>query len=226
MGYRVAELEIPQIGSPKHRLRYLSKDEETRLLHELDPQREGKGLKPFKERSDELKRTMQDAYDLVILLLDTGARYSEIANIRWAQIDMDAKVIHIWRPKVQNEGYLYMSHRVNRILHRRSQSSYGEYVFLNKKGEARGYASQAIRKALKRAGLKDCTIHTLRHTLASRLIQNGMNLYEIKEILGHTDIKTTMRYAHLERRSVTSKARDVINQLNKEQEKPSLMIVT
>lgn len=225
MGYRVAPLEIPQVSSPKHRLRYLSEDEETRLLHELNPQREGKGLKPYNERSYELIRTMQDAYDLVILLLDTGARYSEIANIRWSQIDLSAKVIHIWRPKVLNESYLYMSDRVSRILHRRALRNQLDHVFVNKKGGARGYASQSIRKALKRAGLQGCTIHTLRHTHASRLIQNGMNLYEVKEILGHTDIKTTMRYAHLERKDVTSKARDVIDRLNKNREKPMLTII-
>ena len=50
----------------------------------------------------------------------------------------------------------------------------------------------------------DVTIHTLRHTHASRLIQNGMSIYEVKEILGHSDIKTTMRYAYLERRGAKS----------------------
>ena len=74
----------------------------------------------------------------------------------------------------------------------------------------------AIRKALRASGLHDCTIHTLRHTHASRLIQNGLNLYEVRDVLGHADIKTTMRYAHLERRQVTSKARDVINRLNRQ----------
>ena len=54
----------------------------------------------------------------------------------------------------------------------------------------------------------------MRHTHASRLIQNGLSVYEVREILGHTDIKTTMRYAHLESKQVTSKARDVINRLN------------
>jgi site-specific recombinase XerD len=68
-------------------------------------------------------------------------------------------------------------------------------------------------------------IHTLRHTHASRLIQNGMSLYEVKEILGHTDIKTTMRYAHLERRDVSARARDVINRLSKGVERPSLDVV-
>ena len=87
-------------------------------------------------------------------------------------------------------------------------------MFTNKAGSARGYSSIAIRKAFKRAGLHDCTIHTLRHTHASRLIQNGLSVYEVRAVLGHTDIKTTMRYAHLEEVSVTQKARDVINRLN------------
>jgi site-specific recombinase XerD len=46
-----------------------------------------------------------------------------------------------------------------------------------------------------------------------------MNLYEVKELLGHTNIKTTMRYAHLEQRDVSSRARDVINTLNKDVER-------
>ena len=43
---------------------------------------------------------MQDAYDLVVLLLDTGARYSEIAKIGWSKIDLKQREIHLWRPKV------------------------------------------------------------------------------------------------------------------------------
>ena len=66
---------------------------------------------------------------------------------------------------------------------------------------------------MKRAGLYDVRIHTLRHTLATRLIQNGMTIYEVKAILGHSDIRTTMRYAHLEQRQVATKARDVLEDL-------------
>jgi integrase len=109
---------------------------------------------------------------------------------------------------------LFVTDRVYDILKRRSETSTGEWVFRNKNHGPRGYASVSIRKALRRVGLSDCKIHTLRHTHASRLIQNGMTVYEVREILGHTDIKTTMRYAHLEQRDVTSKARDVINRLN------------
>lgn len=77
----------------------------------------------------------------------------------------------------------------------------------------------------RKPGLNDCTIHTLRHTHATRLIQNGMSVYEVKEILGHSDIKTTMRYAHLEQRDVSSRARDVINKIITQIEKPDLKVV-
>lgn len=63
-------------------------------------------------------------------------------------------------------------------------------------------------------GLHDCSYHSLRHTLASRLVQNGLSIYEVKEILGHTDIKTTMRYAHLERTQISLKAKQIIDALD------------
>lgn len=214
LGYQVSELQFPSVKVPKVPLRYLTAQEESRLLIELAPDREGQGMKPMAERSDALKSMMQDAYDLVILLLDSGARYSEIANIEWQRIDLAERTIHLWRSKVQNETILYMTDRVFEVLSRRFAEKANQHVFSNKAGGARGYCTQSIRKAIARAGLKDCRVHTLRHTHASRLIQNGMSVYEVREILGHSDIKTTMRYAHLEQRQVTSKARDVINQLN------------
>ena len=53
-------------------------------------------------------------------------------------------------------------------------------------------------------------IHDFRHTCASRLIQNGMSLYEVANILGHTDVQTTQRYAHLECKKVGQRARDIM----------------
>ena len=157
---------------------------------------------------------MQDNYDLIVLLLDTGARYSEIANIQWSQINLAERTISLWRSKVSNESIIFMTDRVHDILTRRSCSPSRLHVFTNKAGAARGYSSVGIRKAFSRADLHDCTIYTLRHTHASRLIQNGLSVYEVRAVLGHTDIRTTMRYAHLEQVWVTQKARDVINRLN------------
>lgn len=217
LGYQVSDLEFPAIKVPKHRLRYLSAREEQQLLDELDPRRNVKGLAPYVHRHPSLVRAMGDAYDLVILLLDTGARYSEIAGLEWRQVDLQEKTLHLWRSKVQNESILYLTNRAHETLTRRAEDRTGkDFVFFNRKGGKRGYASQAIRKAIGRAGLDGVTIHTLRHTHATRLVQNGLSVYEVKEVLGHSDVKTTMRYAHLEQRVVLARARDVIDHLNEQ----------
>lgn len=217
LGYQVSDLDFPAIKIPKHRLRYLTSAEERRLLAELDPRRDVKRLAPYAERHPSLVQAMWDAYDLVVLLLDTGARYSEIAGLEWRQVDLDPRTLHLWRPKVQNESVLYLTDRAHDTLRRRAETTTAQrFVFLSRKGGKRGYASQAIRKAINRAGLEGVTIHTLRHTHATRLVQNGLSVYEVKEVLGHADVKTTMRYAHLEQLQVTSRARDVIDRFNSE----------
>jgi integrase len=213
-GFDVAELSPPVIKVGKGRTRFLTDEEEKALLRELDPRREGRGLSPYAERSAGLLQSMQDSYDLVVILLDTGARHGEIASLPWANVDLAARTIQLWRPKVQNEGVIFMTDRVFDTLTRRYASRFSDYIFANRQNGPRNYTVTAIRKAMNRAGLTDCTVHTLRHTHATRLIQNGLSVYEVKSVLGHTDIRTTMRYAHLEQAKVTSKARDVINKLN------------
>lgn len=212
-GYSVKPLEYPKIKLRKHRLRYLSLEEENCLLHQLDPQREMRHRPAYENRPEKERRQSQDMYDLVVLLLDTGARYSEIANIEWTRIDLDLRVIHLWRPKVRNESIIYMTSRVYDIFSRRHESRAFDHVFTNASGGPRGYAGKGIRSAIQRAGLKDFTIHDLRHTCASRLIQNGLSLYEVSQILGHTDIQTTQRYAHLEKTDVSKRARDALERI-------------
>lgn len=156
-GYQIPEIDPPVIKVPNKIVRYLSPAEERRLLVELDPCGKRNGL----SNSDDVREMVQDNLDLVVLLLDTGARYSEIAGIRWDRINLDKRSIDLWRPKVNNQSVLFMTDRVARILERRSQSRTSEFVFTNKTGGPRGYSVIAIRKAFVRAGLCDCTIHTL-----------------------------------------------------------------
>jgi len=115
MGYQTSELTFPVLKLPKHRLRYLTIEEEQRLLSELNPKREVCGLPEYNKRTGVIRRSMEDNYDLVVMLLDTGARYSEIATIEWSSINLKTKEIRLWRPKVKNESILYMSDRVYRI---------------------------------------------------------------------------------------------------------------
>lgn len=225
MGYQANELEFPNIKTDKGRLRYLSFDEEKKLLKSLDPRRAVKGLPPYEDRPEVTKREMQDLYDFIVLLLDTGARYNEIAKLEWSQVNLGERTIALWRPKVRNESVLFMTERVFDILTRRNEEKENLHVFVNRNGQPRGYIASTMTRAFRRAGLPDCSAHTLRHTHAARLIQNGLSIYEVKEILGHSDIRTTMRYAHIEQRTVTAKAREVIDRLNKENNRPDLRLV-
>lgn len=214
LGYRVPDLEFPTISVSLGRIRYLSVEEERDLLEALDPYREIRGLAPYQDRHDLLKKELHDQYDFVIMLLDTGARYSEIATLEWKAICLEDRSIQLWRSKVQNESILYMTDRVYEVLQRRFNEKTSRYIFTNRTGGAKKYNSKTLTKAFQRAGIEGATAHTLRHTHASRLIQNGLNLYEIKEVLGHSDIKTTMRYAHLEQAAVSLKVKEVMNRLN------------
>lgn len=216
-GYQVADLEFPTIRISNGKLRYLTFDEEKRLLTANDPTREIKGLPIYKDRPEQMQREMYDLHDFLIMLLDTGARFGEIASLKWTQISLSQGTIALWRPKVQNESLIYMTDRVKTVLTRRERSKTGEYVFNNRSGGPRSYIASTWRRVFDRAGLSDCSPHTLRHTHATRLIQNGLSIYEVKEILGHSDIKTTMRYAHIEQATVSRKARELINRLNHQQ---------
>ena len=231
-GYQVADVEPPSVKIPTHKNRFLSSEEETRLLVELAPDITKTRYRPCSNYSRQQYAKHQDNYDLVVLLLDTGARCGEIGTLEWSQVDLTNRTINLWRSKVENESVLFMTDRVHEVLQRRfrvqlntkpSQSAeqscsnvpvQPQYVFEDQDGQPIRYRNCAIRKAFDRAGLHDCSLHTLRHTHASRLVQMGMSIYEVQKVLGHSDIRTTMRYAHLEQTQVHTRARDLINSLN------------
>lgn len=210
----IKELSFPKLRVENKRLRFLSIDEEKKLLCELNPNRKIRNRPDFEKRPISERRKQQDNYDLVVMLIDTGARYGEIANLDWSIIDLGSRSITLWRPKVQNESIIYMTNRMFEILTRRYNEKDSKYIFCNERGDGpRNHATSGIKKALKRAGIDGFKIHDFRHTCASRLIQNGMTLYEVASILGHSDIQTTQRYAHLEQTDVSQKARDIMERL-------------
>jgi integrase len=219
IGCVVPDVEVRSIKQTAGRLRYLSMDEEKRLLASLDPTREIQTRPSYDKRSPHMNRDLHNTYDFVVTLLDTGARHSEIATLEWSSIDLGAKTIRLWRPKVRNQSILYMTERLHRVLQRRydvrDQSI--PFVFHSVDGRSKPYCQNTARRIFDRVGLSDCSFHTLRHTHATRLIQHGLTIYEVKEILGHTDIKTTMRYAHLERTNISMKAKEVLDAISREQ---------
>jgi len=203
--------------------RYLLDGEEELLLAELDPTRIINGCASYGQRTALTQRKLQDQYDLVVFLLDTGARYSEVAEVPWSAIDrMDWKYINLYREKVGNEGNLTVTNRLREILERRFRETNSPYVFasLDDPSKPRGYATKGIRNAIKRAGLNadhlvkrygKFTPHSLRHKFASRLVQGGMSLYAVSKLLGHSSESMTKRYAFLSPSMVANQAADILN---------------
>lgn len=226
LGYMVNELiQFPsrELKVRKGKVRFLTIDEEKRLLNALSPVREGRGLRPIGERSPQKQKQLQDNYDLVIALLDTGMRYSELTNLPWSAVSLKDGTIQIYRQKVDSEDVFHMTDRLFQIIVRRNEMKRenSRYVFEAKDGGPRKYSSHAIQKAIIRAGLNDndvvrekgdkVTLHTLRHTFASRLVQNGVGIMQVSKLLGHSSVKTTEIYAHL---SVQEVSKDAVRVLN------------
>jgi integrase len=220
IGNPVPDLSLRDIKRDNHlkpskgRLRYLSKEEESRLLAALDPNNGVTGFGAL--TNDDIYAFRRDIYDLVIVLLDTGARYSEAAGLAWDDIDLEEKTIALYRSKVKNESTLQMTARVHQVLSRRfdNRAENQKYIFESKDGNARKYAPGAFARACKRCGIEGITLHSLRHTFASRVVQAGLSLVEIQNLLGHASPITSLRYAHLAPNQAASKAVAILDTIN------------
>lgn len=145
---------------------------------------------------------------VLILLYSTGMRVSEIANCKIADIDSKNMRIKIVQGKGAKDRYTIMSQQVLMEL-RAYYLIYKpkEYLF-NGQQPGKRYSVRSIQhlmqKALIKLGLenKNYTIHTIRHSFATHLLDNGTDLYTIKELMGHTNLQTTMRYMHLTSRRI------------------------
>jgi integrase len=218
LGFRVpSNLRFPKYVKPKKKpIRFLSMEEAERFFKELDPRREGNGLPKWDNRSEELKQAMQDAYDLAILLLYTGGRYQELAGMQWEQVDLKKKEIRLYRKKVGNESIIQMAQPVKEILKRRQQNAHSKYIFLNKQGTKRGYATRAFRSAFRRAGIDygGAPAHILRKTYGSWLVQSGVSLFAVSKLLGHSSVTVTEKaYADLAPMQASSDAVKVLDGL-------------
>jgi len=171
-----------------------------------------KPVKLFKENNkrlrflseEEINRLLSvcDGYlrDIVIVALNTGMRKGEIFNLKWQDIDFELKLIHV----ADSKNYESRDIPMNDILYetlktlKEKADQRQEYVFINPKtNKPYDDVKRSFKTALKKAEIEDFTFHDLRHTFASHLVMNGVDLMTVKELLGHKDIKMTMRYSHL-----------------------------
>lgn len=135
---------------------------------------------------------------IVPMLILTGARKREVLDAKWVDFDVVRKV---WRIPISKSGksrHIPLSEGALHILEQLPKIDGCEFPFANPTTK-RPYANifESWNTARCRAGLADVRLHDLRHSFASLLINQGRTLYEVQNLLGHTQVKTTQRYAHL-----------------------------
>lgn len=143
---------------------------------------------------------------IIPMLLLTGARKQEVLGAKWEDFDLDRKQWRIPTTKAGKPRHVPLSDGVLQLLASIPRSD-GPFVFANPKTQ-KPYVTIfcSWNTARKAAGLADVRIHDLRHSFASFLVNSGRTLYEVQKILGHTQVKTTQRYAHLSQETLIDAA--------------------
>jgi site-specific recombinase XerD len=141
---------------------------------------------------------------LILLLLRTGIRIGEALGLTLNDIDLREKKVHLYQGEKNSQGrVVYFSDdalfALKRWLRRRDPEK--QFLFYGQRNRPLCYSAALSRfhKYLKRAKLteKGYTVHCLRHTMASELLNAGMRLEVLQQLLGHQDIEVTRRYARL-----------------------------
>jgi len=135
--------------------------------------------------------------DIVLYALNTGSRIGEIFSLCWQNVDLERNLINVFSPKTQKTKIIPINSEVRRILEFWALGRKNEFVFYNQKtGKPFIDLSAGLELACKKAGITGVTWHTLRHTFASRLLERGVDIMTVKELLGHSTVTVTMRYTH------------------------------
>jgi len=163
--------------------------------------------------------------DVVVFAFYTGMRLDEIVNLRWKNVDLQNRVITVGDDKFITKGrtqrFIPISDEaltsvLSKLEYKRTPSRLTDgqafilplgkrenisgFVFCKEDGEkfTGNYISRRFKKACKAAGMDNAIhFHSLRHSFASNLVQRGVPLYTIKELLGHSSVSTTEIYSHL-----------------------------
>lgn len=135
---------------------------------------------------------------IVPMLILTGARKREVLDAKWKDFDFLRRLWRIPMPKTGKARHVPLSDGVINLLNEIPRTAQCEWAFANPE-TGKPYVSifWAWDTARNKANLADVRMHDLRHSTASFLVNAGRTLYEVQHILGHTQVKTTQRYAHL-----------------------------
>jgi integrase len=186
--------DVPLFEDHNGMERYLSQDEAQRLY-------------------DSVQKSENTMLQYIIpMLILTGARKREVLDSKWEDFDLVRRQWKIPTTKAGKPRYVPLSDGVLQLLAAVPHDDKCPWIFANPRSH-QPYVSifYSWDTARKRAGLADVRIHDLRHSFASFLVNAGRSLYEVQKILGHTQVKTTQRYAHLSQDTLIDAANSAMN---------------
>jgi integrase len=160
------------------RLRFLSSEEETKLLESC-----GESLR-----------------SIVIAALNTGFRRAELLSLTWQDVDFERGLVTVQAAYAKNRERrsIPMNRKLRALFEeQKTTGPKSSKIFLNRHGEAYKLATTVFSDAVRRACIENFHFHDLRHTFASRLVMRGVDLRTIQALMGHKTINMTLRYAHL-----------------------------
>ena len=193
-------------------IRYLSAEETKRLREALDTRQDEARTEretANKWRADRGKMELPSLMllpftdhlkPMVLVSLNTGVRRGELFNLKWSAVNFEAKTMTISgdTAKTNDTRHIPMNKEVFEVLENwKKQAAKSTYVFPGQNGARFEDIKSSWFKLLERAQIKAFRWHDMRHDFASRLVMAGVPLNTVRDLLGHADIKMTLRYAHL-----------------------------
>jgi site-specific recombinase XerD len=154
----------------------------------------------------EIIRTLQNLKHRLIISLayGSGLRVSEVVNLKVSDLDFNSKIINIRQGKGGRDRITLLPEALiddlKSFISKRTEPPHKNYLFLSQKGGklTTRTLQKIFQNSLKKANIqKPATFHSLRHSFASHLLENDVNIRYIQELLGHQNIRTTQLYTHI-----------------------------
>ncbi|MCM8804826.1 MAG: tyrosine-type recombinase/integrase [Candidatus Omnitrophica bacterium] len=155
---------------------------------------------------EEIKKLLKISYGVwkiaIMISLYTGTRRGEVCHLQWEDIDFDKKILTIQAHKEDNwhpKDYEIRTIPLHPVLYRyllKIKKNINNSKYIVPVDE--DVLTTMTKKIFTKAGIKNASFHTLRHTFASYLAMSGVDLYTVSKLLGHASIETTQIYAHLQ----------------------------
>ncbi len=149
------------------------------------------------EESALLKASPPEIRDAIILALETGMRLGEICSLTPATVDLARGEVYLPKTKNAKPRRLPLTPAARAVLHLRTQGrAPAERIFPLGEGKRAWRLDTAFGRACAKAKITGLQFRDLRHTFATRLVTGGADLVTVRDLLGHTDLRMTSRYAH------------------------------